>query len=441
MIDQQKDPAVQRRMSPLISRMLIVAFVVAAFVGKEWPNKYEPVFRAIATLHVSQRMNSDFVDADDRNGSTDYFSRRINTIGASLANATLMRQVIADHDLLNNEVFLGGESRDPSLESLARRMVNLTSVRVRDETELIDVRFTYHEPSIARDLANWIAQGFIKQHSNRALKSNRFAIEVLTNEVERLKIKLRNAEVALIDFRRTSNLVSSLENRKSMLMARINSNSDARNRLDLNIARLKDDLNLVASFGEEPTATQLESVPGIWNSESVRQAREMLAEVEAKWDSLTLKYSESHPTFLAEKGRLEYVELRLVKVMQKEAGRLEPDLNRLRVERVGLQKLLAVAEAESLRLSETAVEYNVLEREVEGTKTLYHSVMDRIREIDLSAGLSDEVITVLEPATAATDITPNKNSQLLQSAVAGLVLSLVGILLFDKFPFRSKPNS
>jgi hypothetical protein len=50
----------------------------------------------------------------------------------------------------------------------------------------------------------------------------------------------------------------------------------------------------------------------------------------------------------------------------------------------------------------------------------------------------DTIVTIIEPASGASDISPRRN--LLASALTGLVLALVGVFMFDHFPFWSKPK-
>lgn len=445
MADQSIDSPKQTRISPRNIRILIVALVVAGFLVKEKTRNIVEHYRGTATIQVSLGMNGDILDsgigirdAGDQNSDIGSYPRRLNTIVHSLANTDLMKQVIVDHDLLNNEAFAGRDASSASLEFLARNLAARTRASLREGTELIDVSISDTDRGLARNLVNWIAEGVVKQRANRRLNTHRYATGVLTNEAERLKIKLRNAEVALIDFRRTSKLVVSLEDRHSILSSRIVSLNQSQEGVDAVLARLEADMQLVKSFGDEPTASQFEQVRSIWDSEEVQRNRNLLHEVDMKLEEAMLKYSESHPALTSAKTKLKRLEDRIFESMKKQASGLEADYRKLKVERDTINEQLIRAENESLRLSEIAVEYNVLEREVEGTKALYFSVLDRIKEIDLTAGLADEVITIIEPASFVSPTSGRESSRLWQSGLIGLVLALTGVYLFDNPPYRLK---
>jgi polysaccharide biosynthesis transport protein len=424
---------------PWTIRVLIVALVVVGFLARERNRRIVEVYRATATIQVSQTMDANILESGDQNSDSDHYLRKLNTIEASLVNTDLMRQVITSNDLLNNSAFAGSGAESASLEHLARMLVSRTRANLREGTKLIDITVTNRDRDLATSLANWVSYGFVKQYSMRRLTMNRIANEALTNEAERLKIKLRNSEVALIDFRRSSKLYVSLEQRQSIVESRIASLSQSQDILERNYTRLKTDLSLVESFGDEPSGSQFEQVPSIWNSEEVRRYREMLLEEEMKLGEFSLRHKATHPVVAGGKKMLKRVEALLFESMKKRGNRLDADYQRLGIEREVAVRQLIQAEQESLTLSENAVEYNVLEREVKGNQALYSSVLDRIKEIDLTAGLMEEVITITQPATVANNISPPRN--LWASAFTGLVLALLGVFLFGYFPFRLKGKS
>jgi uncharacterized protein involved in exopolysaccharide biosynthesis len=439
MVDQPENFPKKIQIFPMIIRVVVVLLVVLGFIWNE-RRQVDPVYRATATIQVLQRMDANIIDLSDWNSDSDYRLRMLNTVVATLPNTDLMKQVIADRNLLNNETFVGGDISPASMNILARRLVSQTMASLREGTELIDVSVSSVDRDLAKNLANWVSQGSVKQHLMRRLNMNRIATGVLTNEAERLKNKLREAEVAFIDFWRRSNLFVPLEERQSIVESRIASLSQSQGILDRNLTRLETDLSLVESFGDEPSASQLKQVQNIWNSEKVRRYREMLLKEEMKREGLDLRQKESHPVVTAEKRTLEWEGDRLFESMKLQASRLEAEYQRLRIEREVVVKQLVESKREALTLSENAVEYHVLERQVEGLKTLGSSVQDRIKEINIAEGLMEDVITIIEPASGARMASPG-SFRFWGSGLTGLVLALAGVYFFDSFPFRVKWKS
>src|SRR5882724_8725509 len=70
-----------------------------------------------------------------------------------------------------------------------------------------------------------------------------------------------------------------------------------------------------------------------------------------------------------------------------------------------------------------AVPYNVLAREVESDRTLYESVLNRLKETDVTKGVNPNFIEVVEPALpSAAPARPRKKLVLAGGLLGGLVL-------------------
>ena len=407
--------------------IILVAVVLSTFISWSKAKKVVPSYSATATIQVDYQQNSllSEIEQVDTQDFGDYDV--LNTIVATIANTDLMKQVITDHDLLNNETFAGPDAGSASLEDLASSLVGKTRANLREETRLIDLSISDDDRQMARNLINWIADGYIKQHANRRLNTNRYANGVLTNEAERLKIKLRNAEVALIDFRRTSRLIVSLEDKQSTVNSRIANLNGQLDTVDGDISKFENDLAQIRQFGTNADPSELSQVAKIIEARAVKEKYDEYILEKTEFDKISKKYGSLHPTHKTATRKLQEAQDAFESVIREAPAILIRDYERLKLERAGLMEQVTAAELESLKLAEDAVEYNVLEREVEGTKVLFTSVLDRIKEIDLTSGLQDEVITVIERATSAANTNAGGQSAVLMGVIFGLGLG-VGII-------------
>ncbi|MDA7644855.1 polysaccharide biosynthesis tyrosine autokinase [bacterium] len=402
--------------------IILVAVAISMFISWKKADKVEPIYQAGAVIQVDYQQTSilseiEQVDTQDF-GEYDV----LNTIVETISNTDLMRQVITDNDLLNNKAFAGKDAGSASLQNLARSLVRRTTASLREDTRLIDLTFKDKDRILAQKLVNWIANGYIKQHADRRLNINRVATRALTNEAERLKFQLRNAEVALIDFRRSSKLYISLQDRQGIVNDRIGKLNRELDIIQGNISKFKNDLALIKDYGTNPTSDMLRQVPSIIALDPVKDSYEEYLLRKTEFDSLSRKYRSKHPLLKAATKNLKDAKFAFDTVIKGAPIILDGEYRRKKMEGQGLQEQVTAAERESLTLSENAVEYNVLEREVTGTKTLYTSVLERIKEIDLTAGLQDEVITVIESASGATDVSGGGESAILMGAMFGLAL-------------------
>lgn len=404
--------------------IILLAAALSTAVAYHKSQDIEPNYRAMATIQVDYQQSSVLDDIEQVNSQDFSEYDVLNTIVATISNTKLMRQVINDNDLINRPEIAGKYEGSGSIDELARSLVGRTRAELREDTRLIDLTITDRNRKLAQDLINLIAAGYIKQHANRRIASNQLANTVLTNEAERLKLKLRNAEEALIEFRKTSKLVVSLDDRTALLAETISKRSDALDALQGEISLLRADLNRIEEFGEDATQDELRSISSISSNQLIQDSYAKVQSHEGLVNSLLTRYKEKHPKVVAAKRDLQDVTSAFNQALRDSPFLLEAQLSQLENQASSLQEQLKSAENESLQLSTHAVEYNVLQREVEATKALYNSVMNRIKEIDLTSGLQDEVISIVEEAETASNISPSGDSAVMMGLLFGIAIGM-----------------
>ncbi len=409
--------------------IIVLATIIATAVGFQKSKNIVERYSAKATIQVDYQQSSVLSDIEQVNNQDFSDYDVLNTIVETISNTKLMREVIIDHDLINREEFAGKDAGSGSIDRLARSLAFATTATLRDETRLIDLKIENNDGPLARDLINWIAEGFIKQHKHRRLSNNQLATDVLNEEAERLQLRLKNAELALIEFRRSSTLVVSLQDRTDLLASLIATRTESLNEITAQISLLESDLNLIKSYGPKPTHEQLRLVPGISNNQLIQDKYAEVKSQEGLVNSLKSRYKDQHPRVRLENRNLKDMESAFNRALEDAPFILEASLSKLKSQEASLISQVKDAETESLDLSGKAVEYNVLQREVEATKVLYESVLNRIKEIDLTSGLQDEVISVVEECHAARDITPDSESTVILGAFFGMFLGMGVIYL------------
>lgn len=407
------------------SRILFVVVLGVLGVVFETQRPNPPHYRAQATILVdSQAFDHRWIPSVEGLSSEATFD--LNTLVDTIPNTKLMRQVIKNHDLLNRPTFAGENASSASLDILARRLAARTSARTREGTRLIEISITDRDRNLAVDLVNWIAAGVIKQHAHRGLAGNQVALSVLTNEAKRLKVTLRNAEEALIEFRKVSKLVLPIEQRQALLEETVADLYRQRARLAVPMRQLENDLRLIHDWGDSATQDQLRSLPSISNLKVVDRLRTLIAERE---EDLLLVGGDLEKLQANYKDVSRELESRFNRALRDAPFLLEAELSKLQSEHATIQSEIRSAEAEAIDLSIHGVEYGVLADDVEATKSLYTSVRHRIREIELAAGWAREVISIVQEAESAIHV--SRPSAPLKGALIGCLLGIACVFVFD----------
>jgi capsular exopolysaccharide synthesis family protein len=152
------------------------------------------------------------------------------------------------------------------------------------------------------------------------------------------------------------------------------------------------------------------------NDPRVAQLNAQIVALERELDEMSRRYRPGHPAHTSTKASLEVLRNDLSTLSVEVVGQLEA--RRAQAESQ-LESLRAQRGEEEKRLLETtgkSVEYNRLARNLEADRALYDSVIARLKEVDVTSGLTDQSIAIQERAMGAGPVP----SQTLKYLILGL---------------------
>ena len=114
--------------------------------------------------------------------------------------------------------------------------------------------------------------------------------------------------------------------------------------------------------------------------------------------------------------------------LQRLTNEAEADLASLEQQRDVLQSSFDRLEAENVRQGERLIELEQLERETSTTRTLYETLLTRLRETSVQRGLQKADARVLTNASVGRYVEPRKSRILLFSALLGAIVGAVVVL-------------
>ena len=411
-------------------RRLALAVVLIALLGllHEYNPTRPPVYRATATLQmdVTPISEASIVSAEALDRKDLETARRLNTLAATMPNTALMRNVIEEHGLLNSLDSTDGGLDAREMDSLVLELMSTVRSSVRKGTHLVDISVTHGDQKFAENLANWVSVGMIQQDVDRKFAGRRSAFDVLAREVEKLKTQRNEAESALMDFRERLNLAIPMEEQELVLKRGLEDLRQQATDLSILRDRLESDLRMVAQFGEKPTLDRLEGVVSIYDAEEVRRIRDLIAEHR---EALLLIENDQEDWLTAHNLAADTLQEQYVREVRKAASGLKMELERLGAKEEGLKRQTVKAEAEMLAFADRRVEYDILARDVAASALLYESVADRVEEFDLSEGLGDAALVLVQEARDATDVSREPNLRRL--VLLGCMIGASGFFLID----------
>jgi capsular exopolysaccharide synthesis family protein len=347
----------------------------------------------------------------------------LSTIEQSLISPELLLRVIERNDLATSADFLPEVARPATVNQLREVLGKRVAARVRRGTRLIDVQIEDQNPAMAQKIAQLLVKEFEMQGFEGRLAASQSAHEFLSSEAEKLKARLAKSEQALQEYKEQHPGMS-LEDKQDITAEKMKELNQRLNEAKSERLKLENDSEMLKRLAGQPVERLL-TVPSIAAFPAVVEAKRAIAEKETAFAALKRRYLSEHPNYKQAEGELMELRAGLDRAIQRGAEVVASS----HAAAVETEKRMAEALKEqgldSLGLSKIAIPYNALLRDVEADRTLYESVLTRLKETDLTKGVTQSPIRVVSrPLLPERPIKPNKPRIIAASVFAGLAFGL-----------------
>jgi capsular exopolysaccharide synthesis family protein len=347
----------------------------------------------------------------------------INTIVETLNSYPMAERVAKRLELASDPAFIKAIDWDAekdgamTVNAAAGSLGGMVKSTYREMTRLIDVIARTRDPQISTELANGYADEYLRMLLEQTTDATKAASQFLVEEAGRLGEKMRLAEEAMQSFRERER-AASLETMVKEAQMTIDQTTADIQEAETFIRQL--DADLAAVSGSGGSTETLLRLPSVGNDPRVAQLSAQITALEREMDEMTRRYRPDHPAFTATKTRLNALRGDLSQLAVEVVGQLETRRAQAETQLESLRKKRADAEQRLLEITGKSVEYNTLSRNLEADKALYESVLARLKEVDVTSGLTDQSITIQERAMGAGPVPSQTLKYIILGVFGGL---------------------
>jgi len=173
------------------------------------------------------------------------------------------------------------------------------------------------------------------------------------------------------------------------LSGRVTQARSDRIRIEVELAQLR-------QLGENASA--LFVLPLVASDPTVVGIHTSVTKMENDFATLRQRYREKHPKYVQAATQLTDLRQSLTNAILKVPQSLAAAYESAKAAEQALDLALKDQETVALDLNKRAIQYNVLAREVQSDRILYDSVLNRLKETDLTKELESNKIRVVQPA-------------------------------------------
>ncbi len=305
--------------------------------------------------------------------------------------------------------------RKNQLIAVIQGKINISEIR---NTRLLIITVTDTDQKLATDIANSLALNYIHFNIATRAASAQENLQWLKAEMQNLKKQLEADEKAFYRFKMESN-VFSMEGKQKIFDQKIeefnNKYLEARNQRLVLGSTIKELEHLLENRKD------IGSVRSLINNQLIDAINSKIVTLEIEHAKLTKIYKSKHPLVIEIEGELTKSKNRLEDALHKELISLKSEHSVLQAQENILGKTLEEFEQDALETSKKELIYTILQRNVDTSQNLYDSIVERIKETDISKTRGSSNIRVVEKANIPqSPISPNKKLNLLIGMALGV---------------------
>jgi capsular exopolysaccharide synthesis family protein len=300
--------------------------------------------------------------------------------------------------------------------------VDISPVR---RSNLVEVSFFSHDPKLAERVANKLADEYIDQNLQVKWNETTKASEWLSGQLVELKAKLEKSDDALQAYARANSILF-VEEKQNLVNARMKQVQEEYTKAQAERFQKEAMYNLVQ-------AGKIQDLPGFLSNKLIQDLAERLAELQRDYAELTTKFKPDYPRAIALKKQIDTLQGSLDHQKMALAQNIVDEYRSALANEKYLTQALEEAKKEVNDIAEKSIQYNILKREADTNKQLYESLLQRMKEAQVSAGITATNIRIVDSAEVPKQ--PVKPRLLLNLAL-GVMLGLglgIGLAFFQEY--------
>ena len=322
----------------------------------------------------------------------------------------------------NIKLLFGGnqeQTEDQKLDALVKALRDSIDIEATRNTRLLQIDAENLDPKMAMDIANTVAKKYIEFNVNNRLEASKDTVAWMYNELYSTQKKLEDDEQKFLEYKKANN-VFSVTGKQQVIGQKITEfNTEfltARNkRLELD-EKLKE---IQRYGGNTADMVHIRSIVG---NPAIDSMYGILTNLEVEQSRLNKVYRSGHPKMIQVNSEIDKIRLKLRNELEKEIGNLRSERAVLAAREQVMEQNISQFEGDALDAGGKELQYNILQRNVTTSQSLYDTLLAKIKESNVLVSGYTSNIRVVGMATLPEK--PFKPMKMLNLAL-GLLLGLV----------------
>ena len=302
-------------------------------------------------------------------------------------------------------------------------------------SRLVDLAYELPDAALATRIVNALAKNYIEQSLEYKFMASKEASDWLGQRLAEQRKQVEAAEAKLQKYREQNDAIS-LKDRENLVVQKL---------ADLNalVTQAKTErfqkeaiYNQLQGLRAE---TALDTFPAILASGLIQQQKMELSQLQTQYAQLGEKLGPNHPDMVKLRSAIQLAETKLAGEIGKVVQAVKNEYLAALAKENSLTAALDAQKNDALAMNRKAIDYSVLDREVQSNRQLYDSLLQRAKETGVSTELKTSNIRIVDVAERPLrPVSPKTSLNLMLGFIGGCVLACGLVFFFEYMDSRIK---
>jgi capsular exopolysaccharide synthesis family protein len=321
-----------------------------------------------------------------------------------------------------------GETSEQS-RAIDRFLDNLTVSPIRN-SRLVDVKYQFTDPDLATRIVNAIAKNYIDQNLEYKFMASKEASDWLGDRLAEQRRQVESAEAALQRYREQNDAIS-FQDRQNIVVQKLADLNGAVTQAKTERFQKQALFSQLQTLGEKSGG--IDTFPAVLANSYIQQQKAELAQLQSQHSQLSEKLGDKHPDLIKIRTAIQLAQAKLDGEIAKVVQSVRNEYLATVAKENSLARALDQQKAEAMAMNRKAIDYGVLEREVQSNKQIYESLLQRAKETGVSRELKTSNIRVVDAAERPRVPASPKTALNLTLALFGGALLSIGFAFFFEY--------
>jgi capsular exopolysaccharide synthesis family protein len=300
------------------------------------------------------------------------------------------------------------------------------------DTRLVSIQFSSPDPKLAQQVANAMGEQFIESTLRRRFDTSDYSRKFLQQQIDQTRVQLERSERALIAFSQSAGLTdintasTATQGKPSLTEANLSTANDA-------YAKARTDRVLAEQRWNAVARMPLMAIPEVVANSTVLSLDDQRSSKGAELRGEMERHSDAYPTVQKLKAEIAGIDAQMDAVAKRIRGSIREQYEIARQQEASLQSNVAEQRQTSINEQGRGVQLSILRRDADTNRALYDALLQRYRELNATAGVTINNISVIDQAELPRfPVWPKPALNALIGAIIGLLLGALVALVRER---------